>query len=137
MATAEFTPAVPPDRDLNGTLGIVPESIDEDGVIRGHMAVEDRVRQPYGVVHGGAHAALAETLASYGTFVQVQGEGKIALGMSNHTTFLRAATEGTVHAEAVPIHRGSTTWVWDVTMSDDAGRRLAVSRVTIAVRDAR
>jgi 1,4-dihydroxy-2-naphthoyl-CoA hydrolase len=132
----DFKPAVPPDRDLNGVLGITLESIDADGSVHGSMAVEDCVKQPYGVVHGGAHAALAESLASAGTHVAVADQGKIALGMSNHTQFLRSATAGTVHGHAVPIHRGRTTWVWDVTLSDDEGRVLAVSRLTIAVRDA-
>ena len=67
----------------------------------------------------------------------VATEGKVALGMTNSSQFLRATTEGTVHGEAVAIHRGRTTWVWDVQMKDDEGRLLAVSRLTIAVRDAR
>lgn len=131
-----FTPAIPPDRDLNAALGIKLESIDADGTMHGTMPVEDRIKQPYGVIHGGAHAAFAETLASAGTHVGVSDQGKIALGMSNHTQFLRSADAGTVHGRAVPIHRGRTTWVWDVTLSDDEGRVLAVSRLTIAVRDA-
>jgi 1,4-dihydroxy-2-naphthoyl-CoA hydrolase len=131
-----FTPAIPPDRDLNAALGIKLDSIDDDGTMHGTMPVEDRIKQPYGVIHGGAHAAFAETLASAGTYVAVSEQGKIALGMSNHTQFLRSADSGTVHGRAVPIHRGRTTWVWDVTLSDDEGRVLAVSRLTIAVRDA-
>jgi uncharacterized protein (TIGR00369 family) len=54
--------------------------------------------------------------------------------MSNSTSFLRPITEGTVRARAVRLHRGRTTWVWDVTFSDDAGRTCAVTRMTIAVR---
>lgn len=133
----EFTPAVPPDRDLDGTLGIKLERRDDDGTIHGKMPIADCVRQPYGVVHGGAYASMAESLASAGTFVAVADQGKFALGLSNNTQFLRSATEGTVHGTGVPIHRGRTTWVWDVTLSDDDGRVLAVSRVTIAVREAR
>ncbi|MBI5311241.1 MAG: PaaI family thioesterase [Actinobacteria bacterium] len=123
-------------RDLNAALGIVVDNVG-DGVATGTMPIADAVRQPYGVVHGGAHAAFAETLASAGTYAAVAPEGKIALGMTNNTQFLRAATEGTVHGEAVAIHRGRTTWVWDAELKDDDGRLLAVSRLTIAVRDAR
>lgn len=126
---------VPPGEGLDGALGIVIESA-EAGRVTGRMPVERRIKQPYGVVHGGAHAALAETLASAGTFQAVYQDGKIALGMANQTQFLCSATEGTVHGEAVAIHRGSTTWIWDVTLRDDDGRVLAVSRVTIAVRSA-
>lgn len=133
----EFTPAVPPDRDLDGTLGIKLERRDDDGTIYGTMAIEDRVRQPYGVVHGGAYASMAESLASAGTYVAVAEQGKIALGLSNNTQFLRSATKGTVHGTGVPIHSGRTTWVWDVTLRDDEDKVLAVSRVTIAVREAK
>lgn len=123
-------------RDLNAALGIVVDSVD-GGVAKGRMPITDAVRQPYGVVHGGAHAAFAETLASAGTYAAVAPEGKIALGMTNNSQFLRAATEGTVHGEAVAIHQGRTSWVWDVELKDDDGRVLAVSRLTIAVREAR
>ena len=65
------------------------------------------------------------------------GDGNFAVGQSNSTTFMRPATEGTVHAEGVPIHRGRTTWVWDVTFEDDDGRLCAIARVTMAVRPQR
>lgn len=123
-------------KDLNAALGFEIDEV-EIGRVTGHFEVEDRVKQPFGIVHGGAHAAFAETLASLGTYRAVAEEGKIAMGMSNQTQFLRAATTGTVHAEALAIHRGSTTWVWDVTMRDDEDRILAVCRMTIAVRQQR
>lgn len=122
-------------RDLDAALGIKVEYA-EDGRAGGKMPISDAVRQPYGVVHGGAHAALAETLASVGTYVSVAKDGKVALGMANNTQFLKSATQGTVHGTARAIHRGRTTWVWDVELKDDDDRLLAVSRVTIAVRDA-
>jgi 1,4-dihydroxy-2-naphthoyl-CoA hydrolase len=129
-------PALPLDDDLNAALGFVVDEI-EIGRVTGHAPVENRIKQPFGIVHGGAHAAFAETLASVGTYRAVAEEGKIAMGMSNQTQFLRSVTEGTIHAEALAIHRGATTWVWDVTLSDDEGRVVAVSRLTIAVRELR
>ena len=60
----------------------------------------------------------------------------MAMGLSNNTSFLRPVTEGTVHAHGTRLHRGRTTWVWDVRFSDDAGRACAVTRMTIAVRPA-
>jgi uncharacterized protein (TIGR00369 family) len=88
-----------------------------------------------GIVHGGVYAAIAETLASMGTADGVIELGRIPLGMSNNTSFLRPVSEGHVHARAEAFHRGRTSWVWDVEMRNDAGKLCATSRVTIAVRD--
>jgi 1,4-dihydroxy-2-naphthoyl-CoA hydrolase len=103
---------------------------------RARFAVEKRVQQPLGLVHGGAYAALAESMVSATTHMAVEGDGSFAVGQSNHTHFFRPATEGDVHAEGTPIHRGRTSWVWDVRFTDDDGRLCAVSRVTLAVRPA-
>jgi len=108
-----------------------------DELVRGHVPVVEHVLQPVGLVHGGVHASIAEALASVGTNVGVMPEGEIGLGMSNNSTFLRSIREGTIHATARRIHRGRTTWVWDVDLRDDDGRLCAVSRVTIAVRPRR
>jgi 1,4-dihydroxy-2-naphthoyl-CoA hydrolase len=104
-------------------------------LVRGRVAVVEHVLQPVGLVHGGVHASIAEALASVGTNVGVVPEGKIGLGQSNHSSFLRPITEGTIHAVARRRHRGRTTWIWDVELTDDEGRLCAISRVTIAVRD--
>ena len=103
---------------------------------RARFAVEPRVQQPFGLVHGGAYAALAESMVSMVTHTAVHADGNLALGQSNSTSFFRPATEGSVHAEGEPIHRGRTSWVWDVRFTDDDGRLCAVSRVTMAVRPA-
>jgi 1,4-dihydroxy-2-naphthoyl-CoA hydrolase len=99
------------------------------------VQVRDELKQPYGVVHGGVYAALAESLASIATAVAVGAENRIALGLSNQSSFLRPITEGTIHAVATAKHRGRTTWVWEVEMSDDAGRLCVLTRMTIAVRE--
>jgi uncharacterized protein (TIGR00369 family) len=122
--------------DLGRALGFEIDEV-EIGRVTGHFPVTNKVKQPFGIVHGGAHAAIAESLASLGTYRAVAEDGKVAMGMSNQTQFLRSVSEGTVRAEALAIHRGSTTWVWDVTLSDDDDRVCAVSRVTIAVRELR
>jgi 1,4-dihydroxy-2-naphthoyl-CoA hydrolase len=111
--------------------------IDEatDELVRAHVPVVEHVLQPVGLVHGGVHASIAEALASVGTNVGVVPEGKIGLGQSNHSSFMRPITEGTIHAVARRRHRGRTTWIWDVELTDDEGRLCAISRVTIAVRD--
>jgi 1,4-dihydroxy-2-naphthoyl-CoA hydrolase len=102
--------------------------------VRARVLVRDELKQPRGLIHGGVYASLAESVASLATAVVVAQEGNMATGMSNVTNFLRPITEGHVHALAKRLHRGRTSWVWDVSMSDDAERICAVTRMTIAVR---
>jgi 1,4-dihydroxy-2-naphthoyl-CoA hydrolase len=120
---------------FDGFYGLQLTRADGEGV-DGHVTIAPQHLQPFGIVHGGVYASMAEAMASMGTYVGV-GDGKFVAGMSNHTTFLRPAREGTIHAEARPLHTGRTTWIWDVTVRGDDGRPVASSRVTIAVRDAR
>lgn len=135
MSTPDDTAPQPPG-GLPEAIGI--ELLEPQGeVARGRIEVSDRVLQPYGIVHGGTYATLAETVASTATHMHVAPDGKLAIGQSNHTTFLRPVTEGQISAEARARHRGRTTWVWDVEMSDDEGRLCALSRVVVAVRDRR
>lgn len=129
----EDAPAAP--QNLNDALGMQVGEFDEQR-ISGSFEVADRVRQPFGIVHGGAYAALAETLASVATYFAVQGNGDVAVGQNNDTSFLRPVSAGIVHAEGTRRHRGRTSWIWDVEFKDDEGRVCAISRVTIAVRPA-
>jgi 1,4-dihydroxy-2-naphthoyl-CoA hydrolase len=135
--------AIPPTAELNSVLqgfdrlyGIeFVEMSDSEGYAR--LLVRDELKQPAGLVHGGVYASLAESLTSIATGMTVLDEGLVAMGMSNNTSFLRPVTEGTVHAHATRLHRGRTTWVWDVTFTDDGGRTCALTRMTIAVRPLR
>ena len=124
---------VDPAATLDGTLGIEFTEMGEE-LARAEAKVSDRLKQPMGLVHGGVFASMAESLASAATFMAVYEDGMAAMGMSNNTTFMRPITEGAVHGEARRRHRGRTTWVWDVDITDDDGRLCATSRVTIAVR---
>jgi 1,4-dihydroxy-2-naphthoyl-CoA hydrolase len=101
---------------------------------RGRIAVTDAVRQPYGMVHGGALAALAESICSMATNEAVNADGMAAMGQANAATFIRPIVAGHVNADAVTRHRGRTTWVWDCELADDEGRLCALVRMTIAVR---
>src|SRR5246127_78345 len=107
-----------------------------DDLVRGRVAVRDDLKQPAGLVHGGVHAAVAESLASFGTAIAVMPHGKLAMGLSNQTSFLRPITQGVIDAKATRRHRGRTTWVWEVEIFDDQARLCVLSRVTFAVRDA-
>jgi 1,4-dihydroxy-2-naphthoyl-CoA hydrolase len=105
-----------------------------DSEVRAQLQVRPEVRQPAGLLHGGVYASMAEAITSMATHAAVAGGGEMAMGLSNSTSFLRPITEGTVHALARRIHRGRTTWVWDVQFTDDAQRTCAVTRMTVAVR---
>ncbi len=105
-----------------------------DEEVRAQVQVRDELKQPFGLVHGGVYSSLAESMTSLATGAAVLPEGSVSMGLSNSTSFLRPITAGTVHAHATRLHRGRTTWVWDVRFSDDAGRLCAVTRMTIAVR---
>jgi 1,4-dihydroxy-2-naphthoyl-CoA hydrolase len=111
-------------------------SLDTDDA-RARIAVEPHHRQPYGIVHGGVYASLAESLCSAATHVAVQDDDLAAMGMANSTTFIRPITEGHVNAVGRTRQRGRTTWVWDVELSDDEGRVCALVRMTVAVRPRR
>jgi 1,4-dihydroxy-2-naphthoyl-CoA hydrolase len=101
---------------------------------RARVAVRDELKQPVGLLHGGVYAAIAESVTSMATAIAVREQGAMAMGLSNSTSFLRPIIAGSVHALATRLHRGRTTWVWDVQFSDDENRVCAVTRMTIAVR---
>ena len=103
-------------------------------VARARVAVSDVIRQPYGIVHGGAFAVIAESLCSRATLLVVAADGMICMGQSNQASFLRPITTGTIHAVARSRHRGRSTWIWDTEISDDEGQVCALVRMTIAVR---
>jgi 1,4-dihydroxy-2-naphthoyl-CoA hydrolase len=131
---------LPSAEQINGVLqgfdrlyGLVLLSCSETEV-RAELAVRDELKQPAGLLHGGVYASMAESMASLATGITVIGEGETAMGLSNNTSFMRPITGGVVHALATRVHRGRTTWVWDVRFSDDADRTCAMTRMTIAVR---
>ena len=87
-----------------------------------------------GLVHGGVFASMAESMTSLATAFAVRPDGRTAQGLSNQTSFLRPILDGTIHATARRRHRGRTTWVWEVEITDDDDRLCALVRMTIAVR---
>ncbi len=126
-----------PLRDLPGFDGLYGLEVltmsDEEATAQ--VRVRDELKQPAGLVHGGVFASIAESMASLATWRAVSDAGQTAQGLSNQTSFLRPILDGTIHAVARRRHRGRTTWVWEVEISDDAGRLCALVRMTIAVRD--
>jgi uncharacterized protein (TIGR00369 family) len=120
-------------RGFDRLYGLELLDVDEQRVTA-RVRVREEIKQPAGLVHGGVYASIAESMASLATALAVLPGGETAMGLSNATSFLRPITDGFVHAQATRLHRGRTTWVWDVRFSDDAGHTCAVTRMTIAVR---
>jgi uncharacterized protein (TIGR00369 family) len=127
---------VPFDYDVgfDGQYGPLKLTDVSDERVRGEVVVRDELKQA-GIVHGGVYASIAESLASLGTALAVMPDGKMAMGLSNQTSFLRPISQGTIYAVAERKHRGRTTWVWEVEITDDQSRLCVLTRMTVAVRD--
>lgn len=97
------------------------------------MPVDERTRQPFGLLHGGASAALAETVASLGAFLNIDSETQAAVGVELNANHLRAKTSGMVTATATPLHRGRTIQVWEIRIEDEDSRLVCASRCTLAI----
>ena len=128
-----FEPVIPLDQTFDALYGLEVVEADDERV-RARVPVRDEIKQAMGLVHGGVFASIAEAIASMATWLAVQEDGRSAQGLSNQTSFLRPILEGTVHATARARHRGRTTWVWEVEITDDQERLCALVRMTIAVR---
>ena len=116
---------------LLSTMGIVVTEASPERIVA-TMPVKGNT-QPYGVLHGGATAALCETLASMGTAIVV-GPEALVVGIELNVNHIRAVREGHVTATGTPLHVGRSTAVWDMRVHDDDGRLVAVSRLTLSVR---
>lgn len=113
------------------TLGIEFLEVGDD-FIRARVPVDRRTRQPFGLLHGGVSVVLAETLGSCGAQYSAP-EGQRAVGLDINANHLRGAMSGYVTGIARPVHRGRTTQVWQIDMTNDAGELTCVSRITMAV----
>jgi 1,4-dihydroxy-2-naphthoyl-CoA hydrolase len=95
------------------------------------LAVTEALLQPYGILHGGVLCSLVETLASIGAALWYGDRGQV-VGVSNHTDFLRASRSGVLHAVGTPIHRGRSSQLWLVEVTDDADRLIARGQLRVA-----
>ncbi|MCM3588463.1 hotdog fold thioesterase [Mesobacillus maritimus] len=114
------------------TLGI--EIIDvQKGKIVATMPVDGRTRQPFGLLHGGASVALAETVASMGAYELVDKQTQAVVGLEINANHVRSKREGVVTATGTVLHQGRKTMVWDIKITDEEGKLISISRCTIAV----
>jgi uncharacterized protein (TIGR00369 family) len=121
-----------PTRGLADLLGITILELTPTQVVA-TMPVDERTHQPFGILHGGAAVALAETAASLGASLNIDLEKASAVGLEINANHLRAKRDGVVRATAVPIHIGRLTQVWEVRIVDEQERPVCVSRCTLAV----
>ena len=112
-------------------LGIEFTEVGDD-FLRARVPVDERTRQPFGLLHGGVSVVLAETLGSIGAFY-ASPEGHRGVGLDINANHLRAATSGWVTGTARPVHVGRTTQVWQIDIANEAGDLVCVSRITMAV----
>lgn len=103
--------------------------------IEGHVDVDGRLHQAYGIVHGGVHAAIVETACSIGGAAATRADGSGVVGVSNRTDFLRAHRTGRLDVVAVPVHLGRRLHLWRVTITRADGKVVAEGQVRLAVVD--
>jgi 1,4-dihydroxy-2-naphthoyl-CoA hydrolase len=125
-----------PRTGLPATLGIEMIELSESRVVA-TMPVDDRTRQPFGLLHGGASIALAETVASFGAVLHIDRERFTAVGQEINGNHLRPKFDGVVRATGVPIHLGRSTQVWSIEIADEQGRLVCISRCTMAIIERR
>ena len=116
------------------TLGIEMLELTPTRVVA-TMPVDQRTRQPFGILHGGASVALAETVASFGAVTLIDRDRQVAVGQEINANHLRPKLEGVVTATGVPVHVGRTTQVWSIEIRDEQGKLVCISRCTMAVVD--
>ncbi len=97
------------------------------------MPVDERTKQPYGLLHGGASCALAETVGSVASALVIDTSKQICVGLEINANHIRATKKGKVIATATKIHLGSTTHVWDIKIHDENEKLVCVSRLTVAI----
>jgi len=120
------------DKTLMNSLGIEMVKL-EKGKVIATMPVDDRTRQPFGLLHGGASVALAETVASIGAYELVDQATEAVVGLEINANHIRAKRDGLVTATGTVLHQGKTTMVWEIKIADEDGNLVCISRCTIAI----
>ena len=123
---------LPAENTIHETLGIRVVDATPDLVVL-EMPVGPRVHQPFGLLHGGASAVIAESAASMGAFLNCN-EGEFSVGTDLNVSHLRAKQDGKVVATATPVRKGRSLHVWSIDIADENGKLIAVARCTIAIR---
>ena len=115
--------------NMDKALGIEVTEIGDDYIVA-KMPVIEKTKQPYGILHGGASCVLAESLGSTAAALSMDSEKKYPVGIEINANHLSSPTDGFVYAKAMPVHIGGSTSVWNIDITDDAGKRVCYSRFT-------
>ena len=115
--------------NMDKALGIEVTEIGDDYIVA-RMPVTEKTKQPYGILHGGASCVLAESIGSTAAALSMDGSKKYPVGIEINANHISSPTEGFVYAKAVPVHIGGSTSVWNIDITDDAGKRVCYSRFT-------
>jgi 1,4-dihydroxy-2-naphthoyl-CoA hydrolase len=119
---------------LASHLGIEFVEIGED-YLRARMPVDDRTRQPFGLLHGGASVALAESLGSIGAALVIDSDKFLCVGQEINANHIRGVKEGFVIGTARPVHLGRRSHVWEIRIVDEQDKLVCISRLTVAIID--
>jgi 1,4-dihydroxy-2-naphthoyl-CoA hydrolase len=117
---------------LSSHLGIELLEIGAD-FIKAKMPVDERTKQPYGILHGGASVALAETIGSYGSHLIIDSSKYMSVGLEINANHIRKAISGFVTGVAKPIHIGKSTHIWGIEIINEKGLLICISRLTVAI----
>jgi uncharacterized protein (TIGR00369 family) len=118
--------------NIADVVGIEFLKLHKDEVIA-KMPVDRRTHQPFGILHGGASVLLAETVCSLGSWFHIDRETQAAVGVEINANHLRSVRDGFVYASGKPLHKGATTQVWEIRITDDQERLVCISRCTVAI----
>jgi len=122
--------------DIKGTiietLGIKTLELSPQKVVC-TMPVNEKTKQPFGLLHGGASVVLAETVASIGAWASIDQDNEVAMGMEINANHLRSVGQGIVTAIGTPLHKGRSSAVWDIKITDEQDRLICISRCTVAI----
>lgn len=118
--------------NIADVVGIEFLKLHKDEVIA-KMPVDRRTHQPFGILHGGASVLLAETVCSLGSWFHIDRETQAAVGVEINANHLRSVRDGFVYATGKPLHKGATTQVWEIRITDDQDRLVCISRCTVAI----
>ncbi|HEX7672181.1 MAG TPA: PaaI family thioesterase [Polyangiaceae bacterium] len=127
--------ALDPTTGWAGAMGLNFVTISAEEVVV-EWTIDGRHRQPYGIVHGGVHSGVIETVCSMGAAMHAGPRGQTVVGVENHTSFLRAVRGGRLRASAKPLHVGRRAQLWQAEITDEGGRLVATGRVRLFSQDA-
>lgn len=119
-------------KSLANSLGIEITELGEDYVC-GKMVVDHRTHQPMGILHGGASVAFAETLGSIGGWLSLPDESQYCVGLEINANHIKSVRDGFVYGKATPLHVGRNTQIWEIRITNEEGKLVCISRITLAV----